>query len=68
MRVIIVIVCVIIGGIVGYQVGIWWLSRTVANPELETAIYPGIGTLAGCLFGVILGVPLALLFGGKHPD
>lgn len=68
MKALFVLACVIIGGVVGYQIGVWWLNRTVESPELETAVYPGIGTVAGCLFGLIVAVSLAWLSRAKHRD
>ena len=68
MKVVFVLFCVIIGGVAGYQVGIWWLNRTVESPELETAVYPGIGTIAGVMLGLVVGVSLASLTREKHRD
>lgn len=65
---IIVIACMIIGGAVGHEIGMWWLDRTVESPELESAVYPGIGTLGGSIVGLISGASIAWLSRGQDRE
>lgn len=60
-RILVALACVVAGALGGYQIGTWWLDRTVESPELETAVYPGIGTVAGSLFGLAIGLLVASL-------
>ncbi|MDP9068012.1 MAG: hypothetical protein M3N53_06665 [Actinomycetota bacterium] len=64
MKVIFVLTCVIGGGFSGYQAGLWWLHRTVESPELESAVYPGIGTMVGS--GLVVGFFLLWLRSSMH--
>jgi hypothetical protein len=67
LKVAFVLITPVVMAIIGYRVGEWWLHRMIQAPELETAVYPGIGTLIGIVFGVILGALLASLWGRTHP-
>jgi hypothetical protein len=69
MKSIVVLACLVAGGFSGYQIGLWWLDRTVESAELETAVYPGIGTIAGSLFGLALGLFVVWLSrGARRPS
>ncbi len=67
MKPILVIAGLLFGAAVGWQLGEWWLDRTIKSPELETAIYPAIGAIGGALVGVALGGWIAYLSGRREP-
>lgn len=46
-----------VGAVVGYAVGQWFVPR---GGELETAVFPGLGTIGGGLIGLSAAITWAL--------
>lgn len=68
MKVATILLTPILTAIVGYRIGLWWLHRTVAAPELESAVYPMLGALVGGVIGVILAAVIAVAMWTRPED
>ena len=56
------------GALAGGKLGDWYLHETVPAPELETAIYPGVGAVIGGAVALAAGLGIAYLLGRKRSD
>lgn len=59
MKLGVILLTLVVGTLVGYRVGLWWLHRNVQSPELESAVYPVLGAIIGALVGVIVAALVA---------
>jgi purine-cytosine permease-like protein len=56
------------GAYAGSKVATWYLESRGPEPELETAIYPVVGSLAGGLAALALGIALAYFVGRNERE
>ncbi|MDQ4026091.1 MAG: hypothetical protein M3217_11490 [Actinomycetota bacterium] len=54
---------VVAGAFAGVRIGNWYLDATVPAPELESAIYPAVGGIAGGVAALALGLAIAYFVG-----